>query len=91
MSMLWVAFGDHRSFEHVQSGKQGRGSMPLVVMRPTFGQAGPQRKNRLRAVQRLNLALFIDRSERSPSPAARLIDKLFAAQSPPKSDMLCVR
>ena len=34
--------------------------MPLVVMRASLDLTGPHRQQRLRAIQRLDLGLFID-------------------------------
>ena len=54
-----LAFADNSSFENMQGGKQGGGSVPLVIVRLPRGQAGPERKDRLRPVERLNLAFLI--------------------------------
>ena len=59
MPMPRLAVRDHSPFENVQSGKQSSGSVPFLVMGLPFRQIGPQWKNRLCAVQRLNLALLI--------------------------------
>ena len=46
---------------HVESRKQGRGAVALVVVRHRAGAALLHRQARLGAVERLDLALFIDR------------------------------
>src|SRR5579863_10780580 len=55
MTMAWLALGDDRSLEHIESSKQGSGSMALIVVRLPFRQARSQGKNGLGAIQRLNL------------------------------------
>ena len=47
--------------EHVESRKQGRGAVALVVMRHRPAAALLHRQSRLGAVERLDLAFFIDR------------------------------
>src|ERR1700758_222661 len=59
MPMPGLAGSDHRALQNVERSKQSGRSVPLVIMRLSCRQAGPQRKNRLRAVQRLNLAFLI--------------------------------
>src|SRR5215471_19790870 len=59
MPMPRLAGSDHRPLQNVERGEQCGRSMPLIIVRLSCWQAGPQRKNRLRAVQRLNLAFFV--------------------------------
>ena len=53
------AFADDRSRFHVERGKQRRRAVAFVVVGAPLDLAGPQGQQRLRAVQRLDLALFI--------------------------------
>jgi len=52
---------DHRAVEHIERGEQRRGSVSFVVV--SHGSSAPpfQRRTGLGSVQRLNLALLIDR------------------------------
>src|SRR5215469_17078802 len=59
MPMPGLAGSDHRPLQNVERGEQCSGSVPLIIVRLPCWQAGPQWKNRLRAVQGLNLAFFI--------------------------------
>src|ERR1700730_241373 len=54
-----LAGSDHRALQNVEGSKQSGRSVPLIIVRLSFWQAGSQRMNRLRAVQRLNLAFLI--------------------------------
>jgi len=54
------AAADHLAGGDVEGGKQGRGAVPLVVVGHGAGAALLKRQPRLRSVQRLDLALFID-------------------------------
>ena len=55
------AAADHGPVEHAERGEQGRGAVPLVVMRHHLAAPGFDRQSGLGAVERLDLALFIDR------------------------------
>ncbi len=55
-----LALADYRSFEQIQSGKEGGGPVPFVVVNATFGQTWAKSENRLGAIQRLDLAVPID-------------------------------
>jgi hypothetical protein len=61
VAVLLHAAADHAAIQHIESGKQCGGAMPLVVVRhgpaaaPLPGQAW------LGAIERLDLALFVDR------------------------------
>ena len=55
-----VALPDHLAGRDVKRGEQRRGAVAPVVMRAPLRHAGPERQHRLRAVQRLNLCLFVD-------------------------------
>src|SRR5215469_18000362 len=59
MPMPRLAGGDHRPLQNVKRGEQGGRSVPLIIVRLSCGEAGPQRKNQLRALQGLNLAFLI--------------------------------
>src|SRR5215472_6246472 len=59
MPMPRLAGSDHRPLQNVECGEQCGGSVSLIIVGLPCWQAGAQRKNRLRAVQRLNLAFFI--------------------------------
>ena len=52
---------DHRTLQHVQCGEQRRRSMAFVVVGHGAAAAGFQRQSRLGTVERLDLALFVDR------------------------------
>ena len=52
---------DHGSIQHIERGKQGRSPIAFVVMRHGRPATTLERQARLRAIERLNLALFIDR------------------------------
>jgi len=54
-----LALGNDLPGGDVEGGEQGGGPVPFVVVRLPFRQAGPERKNRLGAIQRLDLALLI--------------------------------
>ena len=60
MPMTLHVAADHRAFEHVKRGERRR-AVPFVIV--GHGAAAPLlgRKAGLGAVQRLNLALFVDR------------------------------
>src|ERR1043166_9929065 len=51
---------DHRALDGVQSGKQRRGAIALVVMRHRSTPPILERQARLRTVQRLDLRLLVD-------------------------------
>src|ERR1019366_8594336 len=58
-----VEFRGHLLFqliEDIDGGKQGGGSVPLVIMRLAFRPSRPQGQKGSGSVQRLDLALFID-------------------------------
>src|SRR5260370_33704659 len=59
MPMPGLAGSDHRALQNVEGSKQSGRSVPLIIVRLSCWQAGSQRKNRLRAIQRLNLAFLI--------------------------------
>lgn len=54
-----VTLTDHFAGLRVESGEQGRGTMPNVIMRALFRLAGPHGQQRSGAVQRLNLGLLV--------------------------------
>jgi hypothetical protein len=51
---------DDPSRFHIERGEQRRRAMAFVVVGAPFDLTGPHGQQRLRAIQRLNLALFID-------------------------------
>ena len=61
MAVAGVTFADHLAVEHVERRKQRGGAIALVVVRHGSAPAFLQRQPRLGAVQRLDLALFIER------------------------------
>src|SRR5665213_3937380 len=61
MAMTLHALADHPTFEHVEGGKQGGDAMTLVIMGPSAGATLLHRQPRLGPVERLDLALLIDR------------------------------
>jgi hypothetical protein len=58
-AMSRQALADHFAALHVERGEQRRRAVALVVVRHRRGAALLERQARLRAIQRLNLALFI--------------------------------
>src|SRR5579863_2954363 len=54
-----LALADHGSFEEIQCSQQCGSSVAFVIVRLPLRQTGTQRENRLRPVQRLNLALLV--------------------------------
>ncbi len=61
MAVALHVAADDRSVENIERGEQRRRAVPLVVMRHGSGAALRQRKAGLGAVERLNLALLINR------------------------------
>ena len=61
MPMALHAAADHRAVQHVERGEQGGGAVALVVVRHGAAAALLHRQARLGAVQRLDLALLVDR------------------------------
>ncbi len=59
VAMALLTLGDDLAVEHVERGKQRGRTIALVVMRHRGGAALLQWQPRLRAVQRLHLALFV--------------------------------
>ena len=59
--MLLHAAADHRAVEHVECGEQRRRAVALVVVGHRAAAARLDRQSRLRAVERLDLALLVDR------------------------------
>src|SRR5258707_4892752 len=59
MPMPGLAGSDHRALQNVERSKQSGRSVALIIVRLSCWQAGSQGKNRLRAVQRLNLTFLI--------------------------------
>ena len=63
MAMALHVAADHRAVEDVHRGEQRRRAVALIVVRHGSGAALLQRQSGLGAVQRLNLALFVDRQD----------------------------
>ena len=63
MAMTRHAGPDHLAVEHVESREQGRRAVALVVVRHGAGAPLLQRQSRLGAVERLDLALLVDRQD----------------------------
>ena len=61
MAMALHAAADDLAFEHVERGEQRRGAVALVVMGHRAGAALLHRQAGLGAVERLDLALLVDR------------------------------
>ena len=59
MAVARQALADHRAGEHVERGEQRRGAVALVVVGHRSRPALLDRQRRLRAVERLDLALFV--------------------------------
>jgi len=58
--VLPEALADHGSGGDIEGGKEACRAVPVVVVRPPLGRAGLQRQQRLRAIECLHLALFVD-------------------------------
>lgn len=63
MPMTLHTFSDDFSFQHVESGKQGRGAVAFVVVGHGSAPAWLQRQTRLSAVERLDLAFLVHRQD----------------------------
>src|SRR6188474_3087828 len=50
---------DHLAGLHIERGEQRQRAMALVVVAAPFGLSGPHRQQRLRPVERLDLALLV--------------------------------
>ena len=59
MPMPRLTGSDHLSLQNVERGEQCGRSVPLIIVRLSCWQAGPQGKKGLRALQGLNLAFLI--------------------------------
>lgn len=58
--MTWHSFADQSAFRHIQRGELRRRAVTFVVVRHRSAAAFLQRQARLRAIQRLKLALFVN-------------------------------
>lgn len=63
MAMALHAPADHLALQHVESCKEGSGSVPLVIVGHGAGAAFLHGQSRLGAIQRLDLALLVDRQD----------------------------
>src|SRR5262249_60194044 len=59
-----MELGDHLTSLRVQGSKQRRGAVAGVIVRPALDLAGLHRQQRLRALKRLDLRLFVDTEDR---------------------------
>ena len=89
MAMPLHVATDHRAVEHVERDEQRRRAVSLVVVRHGAGAALLQRQSGLRAVERLNLALFVDgqddgvgrRVDVEPDDVAQFVDERGSLES----------
>jgi hypothetical protein len=61
MAVALHAAADHRAVEHAERGEQGGGAVPLVIVGHGLAAPGFDRQSRLGAIERLDLAFFVDR------------------------------
>ena len=61
MAMALHTLADHLAFENIEGCEQGGGAMSLVVVREGCGAALLHRQARLSSVERLDLALLVNR------------------------------
>ena len=61
MAVALHAAADHGAVEHAEGGEQGSRAVPLIIVRHGLAAPGLDRQSRLGAVERLDLALFVDR------------------------------
>ena len=61
MAMARLALGEHGSGGNIEGGKQCRGAVADIIVGDAFDIAESHRQHRLGAIERLNLALLIDR------------------------------
>ena len=84
MTMALHVAADHRAVEDVHRGEQRRRAVALVVVRHGPGAALLQRQSGLGAIERLDLALFVDRQhdgvcgriDIEPDDVAQLVDEV---------------
>ena len=60
MAVTLHAAADDGAVEHAEGGEQGGGAVPLVIMRHGLAASGFDRQPGLGAIERLDLAFFID-------------------------------
>ena len=68
MAMPRHALADDLACGDVERCEQGRRSVPFGVVRHRAGAAFLQRQSRLRAIERLDLAFFVDRQHQLSCP-----------------------
>ena len=61
-----IALSDHRTGCDVESGKERRGAIADIGMRPSLGHAGGHGQDRLLTVQCLDLRFFVYTQHYSP-------------------------
>src|ERR1700747_2544604 len=61
VAMALHAAADNRAVEHAERGEQGGGAVPLVIVRHGLAAARLDWQSGLRAVEGLDLALFVNR------------------------------
>src|ERR1700674_3115681 len=84
MTVAVVAATGHSSRGDVEGGERRRGAVPDVIVGPSFDLTGPQREERLGAVERLDLAPLVDtkhqrllrRVQVEPDDVSHLLDEL---------------
>src|SRR5215210_2986991 len=88
MAVARQALSDHFAIQHIERRKQGRGAVADIVMGVRAATPLLERQTGLGAVERLDLALFIDtkhdrligRIEVDPHYICELLDKAFVAR-----------
>ena len=65
-AMSAMQFADDFASRHIQCGKQRRRAVALVVVGAPLGLTGPHRQDRLRPIERLDLALLIGAQHQRP-------------------------
>ena len=83
VAMVRLALGEHSTVEHIEGRKQRRRPVAHVVVRHAFDVTQAQCKHRLRALQRLTLALLVHaqhqrvvwRAQVQPNHVTQLLDE----------------
>ena len=89
MAVALHAAADHRAVEHVERGEQGGRAVALVIVGHGSGAALLHRQARLGAVERLDLAFFVERQDDGvgrridvePDDVAQLLDEFGSLES----------
>ena len=88
MAMALHVAADHPAVEHVERGEQRRRAVPFVVVRPGSGAALFEWQAGVGAVERMNLALFVDgqndgvrwRIDIAPNDVAPFVDEAWVVR-----------